>query len=350
MKAIITDAVQREVDISGNCPKCNADFLSAEVHLLIHMIRTDVEAGLVSSKEGELLDYDLMDFEDQGELKSSTAYVCGKCRHVLARGALTDEGPQGKAVHRNLPTEDLGQLHLLMMEKFGLRASELEEHLPDDFLERLGLVEGPGDENEGRSPYTVKGVREMLTYWRVPCKSECKGWQTLSRTWQGKTAVWAAVCEACVYAKHDCVFPELTDVDIAQLPEVWKAVVEVRASLRKADWVEEADEEPDEEGDEPQKEEEPKPTEPREPYSVEKVQQMLDDRKDRCSPGCRGWDLFGGKRGLEIQTCDECRTSNALDLDDDDVAELPEAKIALDQAIAKAQAEIDAARKNSGGK
>jgi hypothetical protein len=92
MKAVVNDLVitQHEVDIPGVCPKCGADFRGEGANLLIHMFRTDVENGIVTSKDGEELEYELNDFEDQGEIRGHTAYSCGECKHVLAEGRFED--------------------------------------------------------------------------------------------------------------------------------------------------------------------------------------------------------------------------------------------------------------------
>jgi hypothetical protein len=92
MKATVNDLVitEHEVDIPGVCPNCGADFRSPEVNLLIHMFRTDVENGIVTSKDDEPLERSLNDFEDQGEIRGCTAYVCGKCKYVLAEGEFKD--------------------------------------------------------------------------------------------------------------------------------------------------------------------------------------------------------------------------------------------------------------------
>lgn len=56
---------------------------------------------------------------------------------------------------------------------------------------------------------------------------------------------------------------------------------------------------------------------------------LLARRGVRCHPTCAGW--FINSERAEIQVCDECMAANGLDVDvdDDDVAELPEAQIAL---------------------
>lgn len=54
---------------------------------------------------------------------------------------------------------------------------------------------------------------------------------------------------------------------------------------------------------------------------------LLASRNLRCDPSCPGW--FVNSERAEIQVCDECSFANGLDVDDDDVAELPEAQSAL---------------------
>lgn len=54
---------------------------------------------------------------------------------------------------------------------------------------------------------------------------------------------------------------------------------------------------------------------------------------ERCSPGCKGWDIFetNTDRGIEVERCDECFSHLNAEhvVMDDDVQQLPEAIEAL---------------------
>jgi hypothetical protein len=72
------------------------------------------------------------------------------------------------------------------------------------------------------------------------------------------------------------------------------------------------------------------------PRSVEEVRAILVRRNEGmlCSADCPGWAVFETTRGMEIQICDDCNTLAHEDdkLDDEDVAQLPEAQEALARA------------------
>lgn len=72
---------------------------------------------------------------------------------------------------------------------------------------------------------------------------------------------------------------------------------------------------------------------------------------DRCSPTCAGWfvadrDSLGDSK---IQRCDECWSGRPDPLHDADVARLPEARIALREAIADATDENEAVADQQAG-
>jgi hypothetical protein len=65
--------------------------------------------------------------------------------------------------------------------------------------------------------------------------------------------------------------------------------------------------------------------------TVAAIRALLGRRRRECEDvDCPGWDVFEAGRGLEIQRCDACCPD---ELGDDDVARLPEAKLALRVAI-----------------
>ena len=68
------------------------------------------------------------------------------------------------------------------------------------------------------------------------------------------------------------------------------------------------------------------------PRSLTAVRVILALRQERCAPNCPGWFVATpDNRGPEVQRCDECVATNNLGdyLTDDDVAQLPEARVAL---------------------
>ena len=84
-------------------------------------------------------------------------------------------------------------------------------------------------------------------------------------------------------------------------------------------------------------------TTPYVPRPIEETRAILATRTKRrtrrCDPACPGWAVFQvAQRGgvLEIEACDECCAG--LDINDDDVAALPEAIAALAFARATAKA------------
>lgn len=72
------------------------------------------------------------------------------------------------------------------------------------------------------------------------------------------------------------------------------------------------------------------------PRTDEGVRAMLRERSEKCSDSCPGWDVFDSDQyGLHIAACDECVRGSDLPLYDEDVARLPEAKLALADGVVK---------------
>jgi hypothetical protein len=72
---------------------------------------------------------------------------------------------------------------------------------------------------------------------------------------------------------------------------------------------------------------------PHESKTLAETREILAGRTEKCYPTCQGWEVFetDTERGDEIQVCDECMSylPKAQRLSDDDVAQLPEAQLAL---------------------
>jgi hypothetical protein len=63
------------------------------------------------------------------------------------------------------------------------------------------------------------------------------------------------------------------------------------------------------------------------------VQKVLDDRRERCDGLCKGWIVALTSLGPEIQLCLDCAERCDLDLLDEDVGLLPEARDELARAF-----------------
>ena len=70
--------------------------------------------------------------------------------------------------------------------------------------------------------------------------------------------------------------------------------------------------------------------------TIDAIRSLLSNARLDCDdPGCAGWAVFESSRGLEIERCDTCCPE---ELDDEDIARLPEAQAALRAAKAFADA------------
>lgn len=83
----------------------------------------------------------------------------------------------------------------------------------------------------------------------------------------------------------------------------------------------------------------------RAPFTLTEVREKLASRPadEKCFPSCQGWEVFmtddADHEPFEIEICDECASYFKDGLRDDDVAQLPEAQLALAKAFEAEDAE-----------